>query len=179
MINSGVTSPNPVKLIIGLLVTNPTLVDNVCQQFEGRFGPVDFRSDIFPFDVTDYYTAEMGPGLLRVFLSFARLINPAELVAIKLYTTMVENSFLDQGNRRINIDPGYLDYHKLVLASYKYGGFKIYLSDGVYADMTLYYSKGTFHNFNWGFPDFKDGRYNSILLDIRRRYKDRLHRLDR
>lgn len=176
MMHAGTDAPTPVKLLVGLLLTGAVPLDDVQQRLEERLGPVDFSSGSFPFDVTDYYEAEMGPDLSRVFFSFANLIDPADIVPIKLFTTTVENSFLEQGNRRVNIDPGYLDYHKLVLASYKYGGFKIYLAEGVYADMTLYYSKGTFHNFSWGFPDFKDGRYNAVLLDMRRRYKECLPR---
>ena len=109
--------------------------------------------------------------LKRVFFSFRDLVLPEELPSVKRKTDEIEEKFSLEGKRSVNIDPGYLDYHKVVLASNKYGGQKIHLAGGVWADMTLHYSKGSFHPFEWSFPDFKKGRYGKIFMEIRTRYK--------
>lgn len=71
----------------------------------------------------------------------------------------------------VNLDVGYLDFHKLVLASAKYNGQKIYLDQGIYADPTLYFEGGQFHAFENTFPDFKSNTYHEVFLKIRNTYK--------
>jgi hypothetical protein len=83
----------------------------------------------------------------------------------------IEQEFASRGNRTVNLDPGYLDYYKVVLASAKFGGQKIYMRDGIYADMTLIHFKGKWESFAWGFPDFKSGIYDEVLSTIRNLYK--------
>jgi len=75
--------------------------------------------------------------------------------------------------RKVNLDPGYLDYDKFVLASAKYNGQKIYLDCGIWADLTLHYEKGKFDPYPWSFPDFKSRMYDGAFLEMRRLYKDR------
>ena len=96
---------------------------------------------------------------------------------VKVLANKIECKFAVDGSRRVNIDPGYMDFHKLVLASVKFLGQKIYLGKGVYADPTLYYDKG-WKPYDWGFPDFRDGRYNDFLTLVRRAYRQKLRRLD-
>lgn len=77
------------------------------------------------------------------------------------------------GKRKINLGPGYMDFDKVVLASAKYNAQKIYLSQGIYADPTLWYEKGVFTACPFAFPDFKTDLYHKIFLHIRSLYKDR------
>jgi hypothetical protein len=132
---------------------------------------MDLVSELFEFDVTDYYEPEMGKDLKRAFFSFADLIMPERIAEIKMATNKMENHFLNDGKRMVNLDPGYMDYYKIVLASGKFQGQKIHVSGGVYADLTLYYDK-TWKPYPWGFPDFRSGRYNSVLTKIRELYRD-------
>ncbi len=163
--------PEQVKLLIAVLFSRDIDRTEVYARLETAFGPIDYTSASFPFDVTHYYEAEMGPGIERVLISFERLVDPSMLVALKLLTIRIEDEYIRNEARRVNLDVGYLDTHKLILASAKEGWQKIFLDKGVYADPTLYYRKGTFHPFEWGFPDFKSGRYNDALLEIRQIYK--------
>ena len=74
--------------------------------------------------------------------------------------------------RRVNIDPGYMDYYKIVLASFKEGPQKIYLGEGVYADPILLFYEGEYVPFQWTFPDFKAGIYAEDFRAIRALYKN-------
>ncbi|MDZ7372650.1 MAG: DUF4416 family protein [candidate division KSB1 bacterium] len=161
----------PVKLFIGVLFSDAVKLEEARSCCEEAFGPIDWTSPDFPFDVTTYYCAEMGEPITRRFWSFARLVQPDELPGIKLTTNRIEAELAVEGKRKVNLDPGYLDYDKVVLASAKYNGQKIYLRDGIYADLTLHYEKGHFYPYPWSFPDFKSGRYERTFLRIRELYK--------
>ncbi len=89
----------------------------------------------------------------------------------------MEDNLSENGNRKINIDVGYLDMFKVVLASFKGRSNKIYMSEGVWADMILYFEGGDYKSFKWGFPDFKSGIYDNDLKEIRTAYKVQLRDL--
>ncbi len=138
---------------------------------EERFGVVDYRGEAHPFDGTDYYEGEMGPGLERRIISFEPLRDATDIVQAKLDTAAIEEDLAAEGGRRVNIDPGYMDYYKIVLASFKEGPQKIYLGRGVYADPILLYFEGEFGPLPWTFPDFKSGLYRDDFRAIRAVYK--------
>jgi Domain of unknown function (DUF4416) len=161
----------PVKLFVVTLHRDPEILQNAASDMIKAFGQVDWESEDFPFDVTNYYEKEMGTELLRKFYSFQNLIMPDEIAGIKIVTNELENKYSNAKGRQINLDPGYLDTYKLVLASTKFGGQKIYLGQGIYADMTLVMYKGQWESFAWGFPDFKSHRYDTVLSKIRDLYK--------
>jgi hypothetical protein len=139
-----------------------------------QFGSIDFTSALFPFEVTDYYVPEMGSPIFRLFYAFERLTSPGELARIKLAANAIENELAVNGRRQVNLDPGYLDTDKFVLASAKYSGQKIYLADGIWADLTLHYEKGHFSAYPWSFPDFRSGEYEKAFLRMREIYKGQL-----
>jgi hypothetical protein len=163
--------PDAVKLFVGALISDEDLFERTVEMLVREFGPVDHRSEPIPFDVTDYYQDEMGGPIQRVFLSFQELIDPGRLAEIKIATNRIEGELAVDGRRKVNLDCGYMDVCKVVLASAKYNGQKIYLGQGIYADPTLHYEKGHFEPYPWSFPDFKTGRYEKIFLKIRELYK--------
>ena len=59
--------PKPVKLFVGILSSDNTLLEEVEYLLAKRLGKVDIRSEIFPFDFTDYYKKEMGTNISRQF----------------------------------------------------------------------------------------------------------------
>jgi len=168
-----VKKPLPVKLIMGMISPNVEVFDQVTQILVGKFGPVDLKSDVFNFDKTDYYEEEIGRNLKRQFLSFCELIKAREIVEIKLFTNIVEEKFSlskDEPSRLINLDPGYLDCTKLVLASTKDSPNRIYLRDMIYAEIILSFSQGTFKFRPWTFPDYKTRDYIETFNQIRKLY---------
>ncbi|HNR66495.1 MAG TPA: DUF4416 family protein [bacterium] len=169
------SEPLPVKLFCGVLFSDEKLRDCAYQRLQERFGPVDYRSPVFPFDCTDYYRDEMGWPIDRQFISLFSLISPKELPEIKIACNQIEDELAPSG-RKVNLDAGYLDYDKVVLASAKYNAHKIYLDHGIYADLTLSFHRGVFEPSAYAFPDFKSGAYNSVFFHIRCKYKGQMRR---
>jgi hypothetical protein len=163
---------------MALLGPAPRPQEALMQALESAFGGIDFRGDFLPFDVTDYYAAEFGPGLARGWISFRGLGGPEELAAKKAAAAALERAWAKDDKRLWNLDIGYMDPDKLVLASYKRGPCKLYLGHGVYADLLLKYAKGRFDPLPWAFADFKDDRYSRNLLTIREKLKSELHKAE-
>ena len=163
--------PGLVKLFVGILYSDTAILTRALEMLQERCGEMDFRSRSFEFTITDYYVPEMGKPIFRLFVSFERLINPKEIVRIKTETNKIEDRLAVEGKRKVNLDPGYMDYDKVVLASAKYNGQKIYLNHGIWADLTLHYEKKKFHSYPWSFPDFKQGMYDEVFLEMRKRFK--------
>jgi hypothetical protein len=172
------TFPQPVKLLVALLSADRALHVLTITQLEQLYGPTDMASEVFPWKTTDYYRAEMGENLLRTFVAFQRLISPEELVHIKLETNSLELSLSSaaspQSPRRVNLDPGYLDAAKLVLASTKNQAHRIYLSQGIYAEVTLLYHHGAFHPFIYTYEDYRWPETHAFLRKVRARYLEQL-----
>lgn len=166
-------APTPVKYFIALLTGLPAS-ERPLSVLEAEWGPIDYCSIDYPFDQTSYYEAEMGPQLQRQLITFATLRSPENLVAAKLRCNVLEESYSQAGKRLINLDIGYLDHNKIVLASAKGLGQKIYLSQGIYADQVARYKHGRYQPFEWTFPDFKEGRYDTDLALIRQCYMRQL-----
>jgi hypothetical protein len=164
------------KRILALLIPTLRPEPAVCQTLESAFGPIEYKGDFFPFDCTDYYREEFGPELYRGFLAFRGLDNPGRLPDLKLMAAGLENTGSREGRRVFNLDIGYMDADKVVLASYKRGACKLYLRDGVYADFLMKYAKGRFEPMPWAFADFRDGRYEKSLLVIREKLKSEQRR---
>ena len=106
-----------VKLFAGLIGKSRDIFSKTESILEKRFGKIDSTSETIPFDFTDYYSKEMGNALLRKWVSFEKLIEPSKLPDIKIFSNKTENRLAASGKRKVNIDPGYLDTAKIVLAS--------------------------------------------------------------
>ena len=169
-----ISKPKPVNLIAGVLTSIPDLLEKIDKTLEKYFGLIDLRSDVLPFTFTDYYNEEMSKGILRQFYSFEKLIMPDEIAPIKVQTNHIEESITTSKKypvkRPINIDPGYLNESRLILASTKDFSHRIYLRHGIYAEVTLNYRGGRYESFPWTFPDYKSSGYHKFLLKARELY---------
>lgn len=149
-------------------------LQTVLDALSKHLGAIIHVSNAFAFDCTHYYEKEMGPELTRYFVAFNDLRAPQELTQIKEQTIQLEQSLFSANNQRcVNLDPGYIDEVKIVLASTKYGGHKIALSENIYADMVMDYFKGQFRTFEWSFPDFKGGTYDEYFRALRAYYLEK------
>ncbi|MBI2988159.1 MAG: DUF4416 family protein [Deltaproteobacteria bacterium] len=170
--------PKPVKLFVGLLSGHAEIFSLAEKELAALFGPVDSASASLPWAVTDYYKEEMGAGLLRKFVSFAPLVSPEELAQTKLKTQGLEAGYHwidgEKRGRRINIDPGYLDVGKIVLASTKCASHRIYLRSGIYGEVTLLFQDGSFQPLAYTYADYLWPEALSFFMGLRALYLTQL-----
>lgn len=168
-----VTTPNDVRLICGMISADVSLMERASDEMARLFSPIDHVSDLMDFSNTHYYDRQMGSPLYRQFVSFSRPVKPDAVVGAKVATNELEARFAAElagpGRpvRPINLDPGYIDRSKLVLASMKNFSHRIYLSDGVYAEVTLMYHRTGWQAFPWTFPDYGAPQYHPFLTEVR------------
>jgi Domain of unknown function (DUF4416) len=168
-----VRPPIPVKLFAGMLSADPALFDECRALLCEEYGAIDLESPALPWNHTDYYQEEMGPGLTRKFIFFERLIDPALLASVKKRTIGIEAlkavTSERRVRRRINLDPGYVTEAKVVLASAKDFSHRIYIGEHLYAEVTLQYRgrDRTFLPLEHTYPDFRTKEAIELFLKAR------------
>ena len=167
-----------VRLFSSLFSAEKELIDKAIDELLGLFGLPEVISPWLMFERTRYYEKEMGWPLYRRFVTFKKLISPEELVDKKLKTNIIEESYSVDDKRRINIDPGYICLERLVLATGKNYTHRIYLSQGIYADLTLVFNKGTFKPLEWSYPDYSDNESIEFFNNEREKYKNQLRSVE-
>jgi len=168
---------NPVKLFVGVLVSEEGLIPDVESHLSSSYGPIDDRSPTVPFTFTDYYRREMGDHILRVFFSFERLIEADRLPDIKRETNALEETFAAQVTtvkRPVNLDPGYLENAKMILASTKNFYHRMYLGRGIFGEVTMHFRNNGYEFFPWTYPDYKSEEYQTFFRGLRAIYRRQL-----
>ena len=101
----------------------------------------------------------MSPRLLRRFFSDAPLTRPDRLAEIKGVAQDLElrHRWTQGGGagRQVNIDPGYLEAGKVVLATTKNTSHRIYLGSGIYGEATLVFQDGSIQTRPCTYPDYR------------------------
>jgi Domain of unknown function (DUF4416) len=165
--------PAPVLLIVAAISRHDAAREWARQRCADHYGPVALKSEPFDFIETDYYTATMGAGLKKQFFAFERLVDPAALAGIKCDTNGWEAEYAALGRheepRPLNLDPGYITPAKLVLASTKDHAHRIYLRDGIYAEVTLAYRHRRWQPLEWTYPDYRREDYQRFFTQCRER----------
>ena len=171
------TRKSRVKLVIGFIFKDESILDKTKNTLRKGFGKIDYENQALAFIHTDYYETELGKNLKRKFISFEKLIQPQNLPKIKIATNIIEKKLSRNGLRSINIDPGYLDMAKLILASTKDYKHRIYLDKGIYAEIPPFYQNKSFTPWEWTYPDYKSADYVRIFNRIRDIYAQQIKKL--
>ena len=147
------------------------------ERAQAEYGPIARSSPRFDFRETDYYDQTMGPGLYKEFWTFVRPFDPEDLPLVKLTTNAWESAYArlkrHAEERPLNLDPGYLTQAKLVLASTKDHAHRIYLSRGIFAEVTLFYKHRQWQPREWTFPDYRRDDYRDFFDAVRDDLKTR------
>lgn len=177
--------PKPAKLIISMISSDVYLFNFFKEALIKSFSKVDLESNIQPFNFTNYYEKEFGKDLIQKLFSFDFLIKPDQLPEIKKITNDLENNLIIKKNiekdislnrRKINLDPGYITLNKFILASTKNGPSRIYLDNGIYAEITLRFINKSFVPGEYTYSNYKTLEYINFLNKVRQRYKLQLRK---
>lgn len=170
--------PRPVKLIAGILACDERCLAEAVNSLKAAIGDTDLVSDVWTFDQTGYYVDEIGPHILRQFVSFAKLIHPGELADLKHRTNAIEQdlarSLAAPFPRPVNIDPGIIEPSKLVLATTKNYAHRIYIGKQMYAEVTLVFDKGEWRLMPYTYPDYRSQHYWDFFTKVRGRLVEQL-----
>lgn len=171
--------PEPVKYFCGVLASDRTIWAQVRPRLIERLGSIEAETQWLPFPYTDYYDRQMGQPIERKFVSFEPLGDPGGLAALKTWTNELEawaQAEHPSGRRVINLDPGWLNFQQVVLASTKPAGHRIYIGQGIYAELTLWFRNGRWTPLPWTYPDYREPATIAYFMDLRRRYRSQRHR---
>lgn len=161
----------PVKLFSALTYVQNAPIKDIYNDLDHHFSAIELKSKVYDFSTfTDYYEPEMGKGLFKLFLIFAKLLPPEELTAVKLATNAIEEKYMLEQKRTINLDPGYISEAKLVLATTKNYTHRIYLNNGIFGDVHLQYQDQSFQVQPWTYPDYKQPEIIQFFNQVRLKY---------
>ena len=160
------------KLIIGVIYHDKDVLDAAMKLLIEEFGEVDAVSEEFSFskEFSTYYDDEIGGEGLRRIYSFKELVDPSRQAEIKLRTNEIEAMLSGESGRRINLDPGFINHGRLMLATTKETGFRIPLSGGIYTELTLFWARGGWQKLPWTYRDYQSERVQKFITEVRRTY---------
>ena len=96
----------------------------------------------------------MGRPLVRRMLTFKIPVAQDRWPTSSSPPTLSRRAISATGGGGSTLDPGLLLPTRFVLASGKDFTHRIYLAKGIYADLTLIYTRGVFQRLPWTYPDY-------------------------
>ena len=165
-----VQEPTKGRPIVSIIYSSLDPLSDSLKALERKFGPVQYETLEIDCSKTEMYTEEMGGDLLRRFFSFERLAERGWLADMKKICHKIEPNFADQTAgydfRTVNIDPGILTPSNLLMASHRELNHRVYLKDGVYAELALIYARGQFRRLPWTNPDYCRGEAIEFFMRV-------------
>ena len=139
-----------------------------------RFDPASSERT-FSLAVRDVLEASLLPPLMAQIEDDAPSVG---LNTLQVGRRELESELAKSGTyvepRPLNLDPGYLVLGKFILATTKDQGHRIYLSDGIFAEVTLQFRGRAFEPWPWTYADYKTEVVKTFLLTARDYYRSRL-----
>jgi hypothetical protein len=168
----------PSLLVVAAFSRHASALEWARRRLEADYGPIGLESPEFSFHQTAYYEASMGKDLRKQFLGFEKLVPGDCLAKVKLHTNHLEAELAKTGGytepRPLNLDPGLLQLGKFMLATTKDQAHRIYLRDGIYAEVTLRFQDGAFEPWPWTYADYREQSIRDFLRTLRDYYRIQL-----
>jgi hypothetical protein len=170
--------PSPAFLFFNIFSKKKDLIIQTLNEIEQYYGEFCWITSFFPFTSTHYYEKEFGNNLIRVIAALYNFIDQDRLLETKKFSYHLESKFSENKKRLVNIDPGMITAERLVLATGKNFTHRIYLGEGIFADLTLIFQKNSFRTLSWTFPDYGSKEFISFFNNARDTYLRRIQNID-
>ena len=161
----------PVQPIVGLLAASLSLLAEARAALEAEFAPIALASEPGEWAQSGYYRREMGDRIWRQYLALDARMAPDELADLKRWTNGLEDRWHGPHGRNVNVDPGYLDLLRVVLASTKDAAHRVAIAPGIYAEPTLHFVHGRFAAWPHTYRDFAAATALDFFTDVRARFR--------
>ncbi len=160
------------KLIIGVIYSDKKALKRALEILVTEFGEIEDYCEEFSFskEFSSYYDEELGGEGLRRIYSFRELVDASRQAEIKTRTNEIEAMLSVDGKRKVNLDPGFINHGRLMLATTKNAGFRIPLKDGIYTELTLFYARGEWHKLPWTYRDYQSKAVQNFITSVRAKY---------
>jgi hypothetical protein len=163
----------PAKLFMALMRRPEFDPAPLLARLANSYGPVDCWCAPYHFG-SSYYESEMGPGLVKNFISFEPLLSQDLLAGVKRETNKLEEGGADSRGRVCNLDPGIITHYSVILATTKGYAHRIYLGEGIYAEPALLYRRGSLDALPWSYPDYRTPAAHGFFREARRRLLEQM-----
>lgn len=175
----GRIEPIPAKYFVAVMLGPHGSDSSFEVELEAELGPIEARSAEYDFSrFTTYYDEEMGSPVHKHFLVFRDPRPMDRLVETKLFTEALQarHAVTERGGRvrRVNLDPGYLTPWSVVLSTVKNQAHRIYMGQGVFAELTLLFRGSSYQPLPWTYPDYSSVPALPFLCDLRSTYMRQL-----
>ena len=171
----------PVVRICAVISRHDDARDWGIQTLQDAWGAIAHQTAPLPFPAGGFYDSEMGPGLQKVIVAFQALCDCGELADWKLATNEWEKQFARDSDhtepRPLNLDCGYVTQAKLVLATTKDRDHRLYLRDGIFAEVTLNYVAKKWIHHRWSYPDYRTESVAEFATKSRNQVRAEVQRL--
>ena len=158
----------PAKLFVALMHRPAFDPGPLLARLADRYGPLDSRGAPYPFG-SSYYEAEMGPGLVKFFVSFGPQFAQERLAGVKRETNRLEEGWAGLTGRLCNLDPGIVTHYSVIVATTKGYAHRIYLGEGIFAEPALLFRRGALAALPWTYPDYQTPAAHGFFKEARRR----------
>ena len=160
------------KLIVGVIYHEPSVLDAALSRLIEEFGEIEDVSEEFSFsrEFSTYYDEEIGDEGFRRIYSFRECVDPSRQAEIKELTNAIEAELSVDGKRKINLDPGFINHGRLMLATTKKAGFRIPLERGIYTELTLFWARGGWQKLPWTYRDYQSEMVQKFITMVRKKY---------
>ena len=160
----------PALLLVAVITRYEAALAWARERLHRRLRPIRAREPDLSVRRDELLRTDDGPGLGTTFLTFQQQYDPGETAATKLATNAWEAEYAALGrhpeSRPLNLDPGYLTSAKLVLSSTKDHTHRLYLGQGIFGEVTLFYRHGAWRDHEFTFPELSPRRLPRILLRL-------------
>jgi len=161
----------PVQPVAGVLAGSRALLAAAADALTACVAPIAMASAAAPWTHSAYYRDEMGDEIWRQYLAFDALMGPDELADLKRLTNGLEDRWRGPSGRAVNLDPGYLDLLRVVLASTKDAAHRVAIGDGIYGEATLHFVGGRFQAWPYTYPDYGGDDALDFFTRVRERFR--------